>query len=448
MTCFRTIDDIDGRGQADPGQGRFQRAHAGRQGDGRDAHRACGRHAEGAGGQGRAGRRAVAFRQTEGKGRALDVPAADCRRADGCARRHARRLRRRLYRRARAQGGRRLERWRSSRCSRTSAFTRARRTTIRTSPTELASLGELYVNDAFSCSHRAHASIDGVAERLPAYAGRLMQAELEALERRSAARPGPAAARRRRRQGFDQARGAGPPARPGRRADHRRRDGRHLPACRGAPRSASRCASRTSPRPRARSIVAKAAERSRRRAAGRCRRGTPARARRAYRAPSTIEGVGDRGDDSRLGPTVGRDRQASQGCKTLLWNGPLGAFEIAALRQGHGRGCPGGGEAHQSRQADQRRRRRRYGGSAAACRRARGLLLRLDGGRSFPGMARGQGAARASPRCAPAERRRGRRPRPRRGAVRARGCGRAGPAVRHVSDSMSPRSRGRPSYTR
>lgn len=46
----------------------------------------------------------------------------------------------------------------------------------------LASLGELYVNDAFSCSHRAHASVVGLAERLPVAAGRLMQAELETLE--------------------------------------------------------------------------------------------------------------------------------------------------------------------------------------------------------------------------------------------------------------------------
>jgi phosphoglycerate kinase len=46
----------------------------------------------------------------------------------------------------------------------------------------LASLGDAYVNDAFSASHRAHASITGLAERLPAYAGRLMQAELEALQ--------------------------------------------------------------------------------------------------------------------------------------------------------------------------------------------------------------------------------------------------------------------------
>jgi len=45
----------------------------------------------------------------------------------------------------------------------------------------LAGLGDIYVNDAFSCSHRAHASVVGVAERLPTAAGRLMQAELDAL---------------------------------------------------------------------------------------------------------------------------------------------------------------------------------------------------------------------------------------------------------------------------
>ncbi|HJS85786.1 MAG TPA: phosphoglycerate kinase, partial [Acetobacteraceae bacterium] len=47
---------------------------------------------------------------------------------------------------------------------------------------ELAELADLYVNDAFSAAHRAHASTEGVAHLLPAYAGRLMQAELEALE--------------------------------------------------------------------------------------------------------------------------------------------------------------------------------------------------------------------------------------------------------------------------
>ena len=48
---------------------------------------------------------------------------------------------------------------------------------------ELAGLAELYVDDAFSAAHRAHASTEGVARLLPAYAGRLMQAELEALDR-------------------------------------------------------------------------------------------------------------------------------------------------------------------------------------------------------------------------------------------------------------------------
>jgi len=46
---------------------------------------------------------------------------------------------------------------------------------------ELAKLGDLYVNDAFSAAHRAHATTEGLAHRLPAHAGRAMQRELEAL---------------------------------------------------------------------------------------------------------------------------------------------------------------------------------------------------------------------------------------------------------------------------
>ena len=45
----------------------------------------------------------------------------------------------------------------------------------------LARLGDFYVNDAFSVSHRAHASTEGLAHVLPAFAGRTMEAELEAL---------------------------------------------------------------------------------------------------------------------------------------------------------------------------------------------------------------------------------------------------------------------------
>ncbi len=47
----------------------------------------------------------------------------------------------------------------------------------------LAKLGDLYVNDAFSVSHRAHASTEGLSHLLPAFAGRTLQAELEAFEK-------------------------------------------------------------------------------------------------------------------------------------------------------------------------------------------------------------------------------------------------------------------------
>jgi len=46
---------------------------------------------------------------------------------------------------------------------------------------ELAALADIYVNDAFSCAHRAHASTEGIAHLLPAVAGRLMQTELDHL---------------------------------------------------------------------------------------------------------------------------------------------------------------------------------------------------------------------------------------------------------------------------
>ncbi|HEY0113280.1 MAG TPA: phosphoglycerate kinase [Allosphingosinicella sp.] len=46
-----------------------------------------------------------------------------------------------------------------------------------------ARLGDLYVNDAFSAAHRAHASTEGLAHVLPAYAGRAMEAELKALQK-------------------------------------------------------------------------------------------------------------------------------------------------------------------------------------------------------------------------------------------------------------------------
>ncbi|MEN3289549.1 MAG: phosphoglycerate kinase, partial [Bradyrhizobium sp.] len=46
---------------------------------------------------------------------------------------------------------------------------------------KLAKLGDIWVNDAFSAAHRAHATTEGLGHKLPAYAGRTMQAELDAL---------------------------------------------------------------------------------------------------------------------------------------------------------------------------------------------------------------------------------------------------------------------------
>ena len=58
----------------------------------------------------------------------------------------------------------------------------------------LAKLGDLYVNDAFSAAHRAHASTEGVARKLPSYVGLSMQHEIEALTRAFAAPERPLAA--------------------------------------------------------------------------------------------------------------------------------------------------------------------------------------------------------------------------------------------------------------
>jgi len=57
-----------------------------------------------------------------------------------------------------------------------------------------ARLGDLYVNDAFSAAHRAHASTEGLAHVLPAYAGRAMEAELDALQKALGAPEHPVAA--------------------------------------------------------------------------------------------------------------------------------------------------------------------------------------------------------------------------------------------------------------
>ncbi|KAF0212337.1 MAG: hypothetical protein FD172_1277 [Methylocystaceae bacterium] len=94
----------------------------------------------------------------------------------------------------------------------------------------LARNGDIFVSDAFSAAHRAHASTEGIAHRLPAYAGRAISAAAGHGDRR-------------RRESVDEARTSGQSRREGRISRHRRRDGEHLPC--GARQACRQIAVRT-----------------------------------------------------------------------------------------------------------------------------------------------------------------------------------------------------------
>ena len=94
---------------------------------------------------------------------------------------------------------------------------------------ELAKLGDIYVNDAFSAAHRAHASTEGVAHLLPAYAGRAMQAELDALTLALGAPARPVAAIVGGAKVSTKLDLLGNLVEEGRHPDHRRRHGQHVP---------------------------------------------------------------------------------------------------------------------------------------------------------------------------------------------------------------------------
>jgi phosphoglycerate kinase len=97
----------------------------------------------------------------------------------------------------------------------------------------LASLGDIFVNDAFSAAHRAHASTAGIAEFLPSYAGRAMEEEL-APSGKALSNPETAAAGGGGRgESLLQDRAAGKCGGPGRDFGDRRRHGQHLPGRRG-----------------------------------------------------------------------------------------------------------------------------------------------------------------------------------------------------------------------
>ncbi|HTK36816.1 MAG TPA: phosphoglycerate kinase [Caulobacteraceae bacterium] len=198
---------------------------------------------------------------------------------------------------------------------------------------QLAKLGDLYVNDAFSASHRAHASTEAIAHRLPAYAGLAMQAELEHLEK-----------------------ALGNPERPvlgivgGSKVSTKLDLLKNLVTkldklaigggmantflyAQGHDVGASYCEKDLADT--AREIIGLAGRNN-------CKLFLPldivVAEKMAADSPARIRGLGEVDDDERIldaGPeTVARLKRAMENSKTLIWNGPLGVFEIPPFDRG------------------------------------------------------------------------------------------------------------------
>jgi phosphoglycerate kinase len=197
----------------------------------------------------------------------------------------------------------------------------------------LADLGDIYVNDAFSAAHRAHASTEGVARLLPSYAGEAMRRELDALHK-----------------------ALGHPARPvmgivgGSKVSTKLDLLRHLVTkldklaigggmantflyAQGHDVGASYCEKDLAET--ARDIIRLAGQNS-------CKLFLPldivVAEKLAPGAAARVRGLGEVDDDERIldaGPeTVERLCRAISNSKTLVWNGPLGVFEMPPFDKG------------------------------------------------------------------------------------------------------------------
>ena len=258
--------------------------------------------------------------------------------------------------------------------------------------TALARSGDMFVNDAFSAAHRAHASTEGLARVLPAYAGPLMLEEIAAL-----------------RAVLDN------PQRPtaalvgGAKVSSKIPILKHLAAkvdklIIGGGMANTFLLShgvdigKSLAEPdfveTAREIMCEAKARG-------CAVVLPedaviAREFKTGVAHAIVPILAVPSDAMILdvGPkTVAHMSDVLKECRTLLWNGPLGAFEVAALRRRHLQAGPRGGAPHQGGQARHRRRWRRHGGGLECGRRYPRFHLRLDGRRRLPRMARRARAA-------------------------------------------------------
>ena len=257
---------------------------------------------------------------------------------------------------------------------------------------ELAKLGDLYVNDAFSAAHRAHASTEGLAHKLPAHAGRAMQKELEALEaalgnpkRPVAAIVGGAKVSTKLEllgnlvnkvdvliigggmaNTFLFARGQGD-----RQVAVREGSRRHRALDRRGGREGQMPHPAAGRRDRRQGIQGACAGACRQRRS--CSRGR---------------------DDPRHRPEVDRrGREVLGEIKTLVWNGPFGAFETPPFDKATMAIAKTAARLTKAGQADLRRRRRRHRRRAQRGQGRGRLHLRLDRGRRVPRMDGRQGAA-------------------------------------------------------
>ncbi|MGF1649251.1 MAG: phosphoglycerate kinase [Hyphomicrobiaceae bacterium] len=197
----------------------------------------------------------------------------------------------------------------------------------------LAALGDIYVNDAFSAAHRAHASTEGLAKALPAVAGRQMQAELEALSAVLDAPKGPTAAL---------VGGAKVSSKIDVLTNLVTKVDRLIVGggmantfliAKG--HAVGKSLAETDLAATAKRIIARAEQCG-------CTILLPVDVRVAMEfksgAPSRIVGVDAVGPDDMIldvGPkTIAALTEAIATCRTLLWNGPLGAFEIAPFGEG------------------------------------------------------------------------------------------------------------------
>ena len=260
----------------------------------------------------------------------------------------------------------------------------------------MAALGDYYVNDAFSVSHRAHASTEGIAHLLPSFAGRAMEAELTALEKALGNPERPVAAV------VGGAKVSTKLAVLGNlvgKVDHLIIGGgmaNTFLAARGIDVGKSLCEH---------DLVGEAESIFERADAAGCTIHLPydvVVAKEFAPNPPSLRtcNVHEVAADEMIldvGPAaVEALADALKTCRTLVWNGPLGAFETppfdaatVALAQDRRGADPG-------RKPGFGRRRRRHGRRAQPCRRGGGFHLRLDRRRRLPRM---DGRQDASGRC-------------------------------------------------